>query len=150
YHSARENPNKFFIGIDANPRALEKISEKIHRKPALPNALFVQAAVEDLPTELNSVADEIHIHFPWGSLLRAVCLPDQAVLTNLTPTSAPDAVLEVIIALNEDRDRTEIDRLGIPPIPLDHIDAVLKPAYRESGWEIFDRGIASTQDCAQM
>ncbi len=70
---ARQNLNKFYIGIDANPRPLEKISEKIHRKPTkggLSNVLFIQAAVEDLPSELDGVADEVHIHFPWGSLLR--------------------------------------------------------------------------------
>ena len=51
YQSARENPNKFYIGIEPNVRPLEKISEKIHRKPdkgGAPNVLFIQAAVEDL------------------------------------------------------------------------------------------------------
>ena len=59
YQSARQNPKKFYIGVDANPRALEKVSEKVHRKPAkggLANVLFLQAAVEDLPTELDGVA----------------------------------------------------------------------------------------------
>ena len=32
--AAKENPNKFYIGIDVNVSPLEKISEKIHRKPA--------------------------------------------------------------------------------------------------------------------
>ena len=27
--------------------------------------LFIQSAVEDLPAELNGVADEVHVHFPW-------------------------------------------------------------------------------------
>ena len=43
YECARANPNKFYIGIDANPRPLEKVSEKIHRNPAkrgLPNVLL--------------------------------------------------------------------------------------------------------------
>src|SRR5215470_13310288 len=65
--SARQNPDRFYIGIDASPQALEKISEKICRKTAkggLPNVLFVQATVEELPSELDGVADEVHIHFP--------------------------------------------------------------------------------------
>lgn len=44
------------IGVDANPRPLGKVSERIHRKPTkggLPNVLFVQAAIEDLPSELD-------------------------------------------------------------------------------------------------
>jgi 16S rRNA (adenine(1408)-N(1))-methyltransferase len=36
----------------------------------------VQAAVEDLPEDLADVADEVHVHFPWGSLLRGVATGD--------------------------------------------------------------------------
>ena len=67
--------------MDANAKPLEKPSMKATRKPAkggLANAMFVQAAVEDLPVEFDGVADEIHIHFPWGSLLRAVATGDAA------------------------------------------------------------------------
>ena len=94
YQSARLNPRKFYIGVDANPRPLEKISEKIHRRPqqcGVPNALFVQAAVESLPQELDGVADEVHVHFPWGSLLRAVAVGDGVVLRNLRRICATDA-----------------------------------------------------------
>ncbi len=73
YQSARQNPARFYLGIDASANLLEKVSEKIHRKPAkggLKNALFIQAAVEALPEELEGIADEVHIHFPWGSLLK--------------------------------------------------------------------------------
>ncbi|HKE58707.1 MAG TPA: class I SAM-dependent methyltransferase, partial [Pyrinomonadaceae bacterium] len=114
YQSARQNPNKLYIGIDANARPLEKISEKIHRKPAkggLPNVLFLQSSVEDLPTELDAVADEIHVHFPWGSLLRAVATADTSVLQNLRRICAPEALLEIVIGLDSERDQTEIERL---------------------------------------
>jgi 16S rRNA (adenine(1408)-N(1))-methyltransferase len=106
YQCARENPKRFYIGIDANPRPLEKVSERIHRSPAkggLPNVLFVQAAIEALPSELDGVADEVHIHFPWGSLLRVVATGDENVLRNLRRICASDAVLEIIIGLNPAR-----------------------------------------------
>ena len=61
--------------MDANVSALAKISEKIHRKPALSNALYVHATVEELPSELDGVANEVHVHLPWGSLLREVLKP---------------------------------------------------------------------------
>src|SRR5688572_11197679 len=94
YRAARRDPGTFYIGIDADAGALEKISEKIHRKPArggAPNALFVQAAVESLPAELDGVADEVHVHFPWGSLLRAVATGDPAALRGLRRLCAPNA-----------------------------------------------------------
>ena len=117
--AARANPSKFYIGIDANTKPLEKISMKATRKPlrgGLPNVLFVQAAVENLPEELNATADEIHIHFPWGSLLRAVVLGDEAVLASLRRVCAPQCLLEIVIGIDEERDRSEIERLELPKL----------------------------------
>jgi 16S rRNA (adenine(1408)-N(1))-methyltransferase len=146
YQCAREHPRKFYIGIDANPRPLEKISEKIHRKPSkggLSNVIFIQAAVEDLPTELDAVANEVHIHFPWGSLLRGVATGDQAVLSNLRRICSQGALLEVVIGLDPERDRSEIERLGLPVLSTAFIDSVLFPKYSDAGFEIFEQGVLS-------
>jgi len=143
YQSAREQPSRFFIGIDASARPLEKVSEKIYRKPAkggLPNALFIQAAVEDLPAELDAVADEVHVHFPWGSLLRAVTTGEGLVLGNLRRICSEGALLEVIVGLDPERDRTEIERLCLPALSEALVDSVLIPRYRSAGFEIFERG----------
>lgn len=153
YQSARRNPRKLYIGVDANPPPLEKVSEKIHRKPAkggLPNALFVQAAVEDLPPELDSVADEVHVHFPWGSLLRAMATGDPTVLRNLRRICAEGALLEVVIGLDPERDRGEIERLGLEPLSLAYVDAALIPRYRDAGFEVLERGLLAAPDWSQL
>jgi 16S rRNA (adenine(1408)-N(1))-methyltransferase len=142
YQSARRNPNKFYIGIDPNTPPLEKISEKIHRKPAkggAPNVLFIQSAVEDLPAELDGVANEVHVHLPWGSLLRAVAMGDVEVLRNLRRICAGGALLEVVIGIDPVRDKTEIERLGITSISEDTLAA----RYRDAGFEIVERGTSS-------
>jgi 16S rRNA (adenine(1408)-N(1))-methyltransferase len=143
YESARQNPKKFYIGIDANARPLEKISEKIYRKPAkggLANVLFLQAAVEDLPTELTGIADEVHVHFPWGTLLRSLAIGDENVLGNLRRLCAPGALLEVVVGLDWERDKSELKRLGIPSVTVEYIDTVLVARYFQAGFEIFERG----------
>jgi 16S rRNA (adenine(1408)-N(1))-methyltransferase len=143
YQSARRNPAKFYIGIDPNVAPLEKISEKIHRKPAkggAPNVLFIQTAVEDLPAELDGVADELHVHFPWGSLLRAVATGDVSVLRNLRRICSVGALLEVVIGLDPVRDRAELERLGITEFWLQQIDEALTPGYLRAGFEITERG----------
>jgi 16S rRNA (adenine(1408)-N(1))-methyltransferase len=153
YQSAKSNPRKFYIGIDANPRPLEKVSERIHRNPrkgGLPNVLFVQAAVEDLPDELDGVADEVHVHFPWGSLLAAVVNGDPAVLGNLRRICASGALLEVILALDPERDRTEIERLQLQPLSVDHIDSTLAPRYRAAGFDIVDRRVLTPAEAAEL
>jgi 16S rRNA (adenine(1408)-N(1))-methyltransferase len=149
YQSARRNPNKFYIGIDPNARPLEKISEKIHRKPArggAPNVLFIQSAIEDLPDELNSVANEVHVHFPWGSLLRAVATGDVALLRNVRRICADEGLLEVVIGIDPVRDRSEIERLGVLPLTLEVIDRVLVPNYAATGFEIIERGIIAASE----
>lgn len=153
YQAARRNPMKFYIGVDASPGPLEKVSEKIHRKPAkggLPNALFVQAAVEDLPAELDGVADEVHVHFPWGSLLRAMAVGDERVLQNLRRICSPGALLEVILGLDPVRDRTEVERLGLEPLSAAYIDSTLAPRYREAGFEVVERGVLPEEDWLRL
>lgn len=153
YQSARRNPNKFYIGIDPNTRPLEKISEKIHRKPAkggAPNVLFIQSAVEDLPAELDAVADEIHVHFPWGSLLRAVATGEVNLLRNLRRICSTGALLEVVIGLDPDRDQAELERLDISPLSLEFIDSVLVPNYAAAGFKIIERGIISASEWPEL
>lgn len=153
YQSARETPTKFFIGIDANPKALEKISEKIYRKPAkggVANVLFVQAAVENLPAELDGVADEIHIHFPWGSLLRAVMTGDIDVLGNLRRICAPGCLLEIIIGLDAERDRAEIERLELPTLSNEYLETVLIDKYRAAGFGVLETGALKQADWSQL
>jgi 16S rRNA (adenine(1408)-N(1))-methyltransferase len=151
--SARRHPEKLYIGVDANARPLEKVSEKIHRKPSkggLPNVLFVQAAVEDLPEELDGVATEIHVQFPWGSLLRAVAAGDPMVLGNLRRICSSGALLRVVFGLDPERDHSEMERLGLEPMSLATIDSALSPRYREAGFEILERRMLSAAHWAQL
>ncbi len=153
YQSARQNPNKFYIGIDPNTRPLEKISEKIHRRPekgGASNVLFIQSAVEDLPAELDGVADEVHVHFPWGSLLRAIATADLRVLQNLRRICSESALLEVVIGLDPVRDESEIERLGLTSLSLKFIDDQLVPVYRSAGFQIFERGVLSASEWPEL
>jgi 16S rRNA (adenine(1408)-N(1))-methyltransferase len=153
YQSARANPSKFYIGIDANAKPLEKISMKATRKPAkggLPNVLFVQAAAENLPEELNETADEIHIHFPWGSLLRAVVSGDEIVLKSLRRICAPECLIEIVIGIDEERDRSEIERLELPKLSSDYLENVLIPKYKTAGFKILENRILSSSDWSKL
>jgi 16S rRNA (adenine(1408)-N(1))-methyltransferase len=144
YRSARSDPDRFYIGIDVERGALQKISEQIHRKRAkggLSNVLFVHASVEALPAELDRCADEIHIHFPWGSLLRSVVVGEKQVLRGLQRIAAPGAWLEVLIGIDEARDVAEIRRLGLPSLSEGYVEATLVPCYARAGFEALESGI---------
>jgi 16S rRNA (adenine(1408)-N(1))-methyltransferase len=139
--AAKANPNKFFIGVDANAKPLEKPSMKATRKPGkggLPNAMFVQAAVEDLPEEFDGVADEIHIHFPWGSLLKAVATGERRIVESLRRIAAPGCVLEIIIGIDPVRDRNELERLDIPALTPVVLHSFLVPKYTSAGFQVLE------------
>jgi 16S rRNA (adenine(1408)-N(1))-methyltransferase len=153
YRSAAENPNKFYIGIDANAKPLEKISMKATRKPAkggLPNVLFVQAAIENLPEELNETADEIHIHFPWGSLLAAVALCENRALAAVRRICAPGCILEIIIGIDQERDRAEIERLGLPQLSEEYLRKTLLVKYAAAGFEILESGALNPAEWSRL
>jgi 16S rRNA (adenine(1408)-N(1))-methyltransferase len=153
YRMAAENPRKFYIGIDANAKPLEKISMKATRKSSkggLANVLFVQAALENLPEELNETADEIHIHFPWGSLLRAVALGDEHALASLRRIGAPECLLEIIIGVDEERDKTEIERLGLPRFSEEYIQKTLIPKYEAARFQITESGVLNPSEWSRL
>jgi len=141
YRSARENPTQFFVGIDPNTRSLQKISQKINRRPAkggAPNALFIQSSVESLPEELNGIATEVHVHFPWGSLLRAVALGEVNTLEGIRRVCAGDAKVKLTIALDVERDRSEILRLSLQPLSPNFLDGELRQRYLAARLEIIE------------
>jgi 16S rRNA (adenine(1408)-N(1))-methyltransferase len=144
YRSARSDPDRFYIGIDVERRALEKVSEKIHRRPekgGLSNVLFVHASVEALPAELDRCADEIHIHCPWGSLLHSLMVGDGEVLAGLHRITAPDAWLEVLIGIDEARDEAEIRRLQLPSLTDKYVQSSLVPQYARAGFSVEESGV---------
>jgi 16S rRNA (adenine(1408)-N(1))-methyltransferase len=118
---------------------LAKVSEKIYRrleKGGAANALFLQAAVENLPEELYAVADEIRIQFPWGSLLKGVATGDELVLRNLHRLCHNAARLEVIIGLDAKRDQSELRRLALPELSTSYLEHELVLRFEAGGFKI--------------
>ena len=150
---AKANPNKFFIGLDANVKPLEKPSVKATRKPnkgGLPNVMFVQAAIEFLPDEFTGVADEIHIHFPWGSLLQAVTLADERALTSIRRIAAENCLLEIVIAVDAERDATELARLNIPVLTYSYFKNTLASRYNAAGFKTVEIKQLSRDDWSRI
>ena len=144
YESAKENPEKFFIGIDPNTKPLRKISMKATRKPAkggVANVLFIRAAIEELPSELDNAADEIHIHFPWGSLLGGIAGGDMRILGGLHRISAPGCLVEVVIGTDPARDRQELERLGISEFSVDYVRSTLAARYEAARMKVKEAGV---------
>ena len=101
-HRARTEPATFAIAIDASPDALASGAWRAKRAH-LPNAAFLVEGVERLPRELASVADEVTIHFPWGSLLRGLVDGVPAIVAPIAGLLKKDGELRILMSA-ADRD----------------------------------------------
>jgi 16S rRNA (adenine(1408)-N(1))-methyltransferase len=101
-YRARTAPRTFAIAIDASPDALASGAWRAKRA-RLTNAVFLVDGVERVPCELWCVADEVTVHFPWGSLLRGVLDASGAILGPIAQLMKPGAELRVLLS-STDRD----------------------------------------------
>lgn len=128
YRLARQHPDWFCVGIDSSAAGMRETSFRARRKPSrggVENIVFVRAAVEALPDGLGEFADEIHINFPWGSLLHAVVGPDSRVLSGVARLGRPGAVLRV---------RVNVSALGLPVRSVPEVVDAIVPAYGSAGF----------------
>jgi 16S rRNA (adenine(1408)-N(1))-methyltransferase len=145
---ARRRPHTLVVGLDAGPDAMRRVSARAGVKPAkggVPNAIFVWAAVEQLPDELDAVT-EVHSLMPWGSLLRAFVTPDETVLRHIAARCVDGATF--LITLNLHAWRPAVPEVGqtAEPTP-ETAGSTLSAAYAAAGWQLT---AASYLDDAQV
>ena len=125
--AARKRPDALFIGLDADPSRMRRASR---HAPA--NALFVVAAAEAVPTELDGMVARVSIHFPWGSLLRGLVAPTPEVLGGIARSLRPDGTLTALLSIDK--------RDGAQPLGPGSID---RAAYRRRGLEVTEWRLAT-------
>jgi 16S rRNA (adenine(1408)-N(1))-methyltransferase len=126
--AARRDPSVLVIGLDADADSMRRASRaaaRPTRRGGVPNAVFVVAAVESVPEDLWSVADEVRVAFPWGSLLRGVLGRDDHALGGIARIAKPGAQVRALVSV------TERDGLG----PTGDVDPA---AYRTHGLRVVE------------
>jgi 16S rRNA (adenine(1408)-N(1))-methyltransferase len=82
------------IGVDAHAASMGEAARRAERRrTTVPNALFVVAAAEAIPRELEAIADLVTVLFPWSSLLRGLVTGDGPVIDNLASICRPGGEL---------------------------------------------------------
>ena len=101
-HRVRTDANTFAIAIDASPDRLADGAWRAKRA-RMANAAFLVEGVERLPHELACLADEVVVHFPWGSLLRGLVDASSSVVGSIAGVLKSGAELRVLFsALDRD------------------------------------------------
>lgn len=136
---ARLESRVLVVGVDANAENLRDSSRRAARKPArggAPNALFARLALEEAPGELAGLADELTVHLPWGSLLRAVALPELEGLGRLAGVCKPGARVRFVFGY-----QAATDGLDLPPLDGPAAARALEAGYRAAGLVVAARPI---------
>ncbi len=98
--------------------------------------MFVCAAAQTLPGLLAGAGDEISVNYPWGSLLKALALPDCELLSKLAAVGKSGARVLATINVQPLRDREQAERLGLASATLLRGEGALREAYARAGIEI--------------
>jgi 16S rRNA (adenine(1408)-N(1))-methyltransferase len=138
YRLARAQPELFCIGIDPARENLRDRSARAVRAPkkgGAPNLLYVIEAVETLDPALTHVATTLTVLFPWAGLLRALLGGQRPVLHALRGLMKAGASLELLLNAELYRDDRLLERLSLPALDAHHIETVLAPGLRDSGFD---------------
>jgi 16S rRNA (adenine(1408)-N(1))-methyltransferase len=87
---AAQHPDRFVIGLDP---CRENLRE--HSQARLENMLFIIASAQELPRELDGLADQVTINFPWGSLLESLLAGDSRLAEGLARMARTEAGIDI-------------------------------------------------------
>jgi 16S rRNA (adenine(1408)-N(1))-methyltransferase len=133
-HLARTRVETLAIGVDASADALAYAAHRASRYP-LPNLLLFREPLESIP--LESFADEVTIHFPWGSLLRGALAEDESVLAAICRLPRHGGTLTLMLSLTARDGRA----------PLTDVDVGrLSRAYDSHGFALVTRRAVAPAD----
>ncbi len=135
FKNAQKHPSILYIGVDPSQKQLG-IYSKEATKRKLTNTLFVLAAVENLPSELNEVADKVFVLYPWGSLLQGVATADQKTLQTLRTLLRPNGLLEIVYGYSSESDYGEYKRLNLDNLDIEYIKNDLIPKFETAGFTV--------------
>lgn len=110
------------------------------RSGGLPNAMFVVAAAETLPTELAGRVDQMRITLPWGSLLRGVLGAEPWLAGTLRDVLRPDGHLTMLLSV--------VPRDAVPGLATLDEPALsaLVGGWHDAGYRVTDARAATSQD----
>jgi hypothetical protein len=121
-------------------RDASRLAARQPNKDGLRNALFVLAAAEHLPSELDGRVDELRITLPWGSLVRGAVCAEPWLVDGMHRLLRPGAVVKVLLSVME-RDAA----MGLPSLDAGSLD-VLAGTYRTLGFTPLEARAATFED----
>jgi len=98
--------------------------------------MYVHAGIEALPEELMGLASHVTILLPWGSLLKAVAIPELSLLKAVAGLCQPQATLKIIFGYDLQNEPNMIQAAGLPILTPEYLNTTFRSAYLEAGFNI--------------
>lgn len=139
FRSARQNPDRFLVGVDPERSNLSQYSSKALKKPAkggITNVIFIVSTVENMPEAFDSLFDHININFPWSGLLRGLLEPDKWILEKINNVLKPGATGDIFFNYHIFKGKDLIETLKLPELDENYIENTLIPEYEACGIEV--------------
>lgn len=141
YTIARDNPDRFIIGVDPHHKGLERLSARLYKKRSkggIDNALFVLAGIEALPEELNGIANQVFINFPWSGLLKGIVLVEDSTWINIKRICQKGAFIDILISFEQIDKPEEMTGSGIPVLNQQYIEHTMTPKLASKGFKLLE------------
>jgi 16S rRNA (adenine(1408)-N(1))-methyltransferase len=141
YRTAKLHPDVLVVGVDANGENLREVSRRTLQKPSrggVPNALFGRLGLECAPGALAALADRLTVLLPWGTLLRAVGLPDPDGLARLAAICRKGAEVRIVFGYGRMTDPKAL-ALDLPSLEDPRALSYLEHAYGRAGFAVVAR-----------
>jgi 16S rRNA (adenine(1408)-N(1))-methyltransferase len=153
YKKAKKDPDNFYIGVDPCADSMLEYSVKANRKACrggVENILFVIDSVENLPKELESVADKIFVNLPWGTLRDGIVKGEEDVLSSIRMISKDTGTLEVCVTYSNLYEEKVIDIRNLPELSTNYIKNVLKYRYKLHSINITETAAWNNEDLKKV
>jgi len=153
YHLASADPDRLVIGVDALAEPMGERAATAARKPVKggrPNLIFVHAAVEMLPDELQHAADEVYVLLPWGGLLEGIVSARPEVLSGIAALCRTGTRL--VVTLNGEIwvDSTPARYSDLPVATPEHVAEVVAPGFARVGIQLGAARYATAAEAKQL
>ena len=153
YQLASADPDRLVIGVDALAEPMGDRAATAARKPVKggrPNLVFVHAAIELLPAELERAADEVYVQLPWGGLLEGIVLARPDVLGGIAGLCRTGARLMVTLNGEIWVDSTPA-RYGQLPVPTPgYVAEVVAPGFAPFGIRLGDARYSTVAEAKHL
>jgi 16S rRNA (adenine(1408)-N(1))-methyltransferase len=136
--------------VRENVRASSAKAGRRRERGGAPNALYIAASIEQLPPELQYVANEMLITLPWGSLMRGIILADERVLAAIASLAREGARVRIILNTRIFDDPVPLEARDLPDLSPDYAREALAPGFAAAGMRIEQARWLAPQEVAAL